>query len=173
MIHNVLFAAWFLLPAAAANVAPIITNKLPLLRRWQTPLDFGKTFHGKEVFGKHKSWRGLVSGIVVATITLALQQYAARHSHWVAALVHETTYTALPSLVLGPLFGFGGSANRHSCRHRTLAGLQYRDVTTFNSWTKPTLAKKGYHFRRFILTGPARVCLFAFRFPCIQTGIKQ
>ncbi len=107
MIHDVIFAVWFLLPAAAANVTPIIISKLPLLRNWQTALDFGKTYHGQEIFGKNKSWRGLVFGILVATLIFGLQQYLVRHTNWGHHLVEQTDYNNLPTLVLGPLFGLG------------------------------------------------------------------
>lgn len=104
MLHDILFALWFLLPAALANVAPILVAPLPLLRKFNLPLDFHKTFQGQAIFGPNKTWRGLVSGIVTATITLWLQQIVAGHTNWFA---REINYDALPTLLLGPLFGLG------------------------------------------------------------------
>ena len=61
-MSNFWFALWFFLPAGLANGAPVIANKVPLINKWITPLDFGKTWGGKRIFGSNKTWRGLVVG---------------------------------------------------------------------------------------------------------------
>lgn len=65
----------FFLPAGASNMAPVFASKLPLLRRWNTPLDAGRLWHGKRVFGPHKTWRGLFSGILLGTVVGILVQH--------------------------------------------------------------------------------------------------
>lgn len=50
-------------------MTPVFSSKLPFLRDWNTPLDFGKTYRSHRIFGKNKTWRGLISGVVVGTIT--------------------------------------------------------------------------------------------------------
>lgn len=60
-------ALLFFLPAGASNMAPVLANKLPFITRFTTPLDFGYSYRGQRVFGKNKSWRGLLSGIVFGT----------------------------------------------------------------------------------------------------------
>ena len=67
-MNLVLDAFLFFLPAGFANMAPVLANKVPLLNHWQTPLDFGKKYRGKRIFGNNKTWRGLVSGIVLAGV---------------------------------------------------------------------------------------------------------
>lgn len=57
------------LPAGASNMVPVLANKIPGLRNWKTPLDFGAEWNGHRVFGKNKSWRGLVTGTVAGTLT--------------------------------------------------------------------------------------------------------
>lgn len=59
-------AFWFFLPAGFANMAPILAAKAPGLKRWNTPMDFGKAWRGVRIFGDHKTWRGLISGTVFA-----------------------------------------------------------------------------------------------------------
>lgn len=66
---NALFALLFFLPAGVANMAPVFTSKLPFIRNWETPMDFGKSYKGVRIFGKNKRWRGLISGIIAGTIT--------------------------------------------------------------------------------------------------------
>lgn len=61
-------ALLFFLPAGVSNMFPVFASKLPLLRRYNAPLDFGKTYLGRPVFGKNKTWRGLISGILAGTL---------------------------------------------------------------------------------------------------------
>lgn len=108
MLHDILFALWFLLPAALANSAPIFAQKLPGIRNLSAPIDGGRTFRGVELLGKHKTWRGIVSGVIVSTLILWLQQLAVAHFSWAYSLTSpEVNYAALPILLLGPLFGLG------------------------------------------------------------------
>lgn len=107
MFNDVLFALWFFLPAAMANVVPILAAALPALKRWDAPIDGGATYRGKRVFGSHKTWRGLVVGVLAATGTLALQQLLVAHTGWAASLASQVDYLALPTLIVGPLFGVG------------------------------------------------------------------
>lgn len=70
-----LLAIAFFLPAGISNMTPVFTSKIPGIRRYNTPLDFGKTYKGVRVFGPHKTWRGLISGIVAGTLAGALMSY--------------------------------------------------------------------------------------------------
>lgn len=67
-LENAIFALLFFLPAGLSNMTPVFSSKIPVLRNWETPLDFGKTYKSVRIFGKNKRWRGLISGIVVGTI---------------------------------------------------------------------------------------------------------
>jgi CDP-2,3-bis-(O-geranylgeranyl)-sn-glycerol synthase len=107
MLHDILFALWFFLPAAMANVSPILVAPIPGLKKWDAPMDFGRTFRGKRIFGSHKTWRGMIVGIIAATGTLALQQYAVGHYDWARDLALSVDYRALPTLIVGPLFAIG------------------------------------------------------------------
>jgi len=107
MLDEILFALWFFLPAGMANMIPIPVSKIPGLRHLDAPIDLGATFRGKRVFGSHKTWRGLIAGIVAATLTLWLQQYLVGHSAWVQSFTDQVDYAALPVLIVGPLFAIG------------------------------------------------------------------
>lgn len=107
MIEMILFALWFFVPAGVANVTPIFVAKVPLLRSWNTPMDFGRSFRGKRIFGANKTWRGLITGTVMATITLAVQQYLVAQYDWASWLAQGVDYSQLPLLIVGPLFGIG------------------------------------------------------------------
>lgn len=107
MLQDILFALWFLLPAAVANMAPILTAAIPAFKHWNAPLDGGRTFRGVAIFGSHKTWRGLISGIVLATLTLYLQQVLVAHTNWTSFITGSLRYETLPTLILGPLFALG------------------------------------------------------------------
>lgn len=107
MIQDVLFAIWFLLPAALANTAPILAKVTPGLRQFNAPLDAGKTWRGKRLFGPHKTWRGIIAGIITATLVLWLQVTLAEHYDWARYVADSIDYASLPILILGPLFAIG------------------------------------------------------------------
>ena len=107
MTQDALFALWFFLPAAMANVMPILVAPLPYLRNINAPMDFGKTFRGRRILGSHKTWRGFVSGLIAATLTLWVQQILVHHFGWAQHLTHQVNYAALPTLIVGPLFCIG------------------------------------------------------------------
>ncbi len=107
MFNDILFALWFFLPAGAANVMPIFVAKMPFLAKYEAPIDFGKTYHDKRIFGSHKTWRGLVSGIIAGTLTLWLQQYLFAESSWVRSFASDVDYATLPTLIMGPMFAIG------------------------------------------------------------------
>lgn len=107
MLEDVLLALWFFAPAGVANAAPVFAAKIPLLKHWNAPLDFGKKWRGQRVFGANKTWRGLVAGIIMATLVLWLQQYMTSRYGWAYDITGHLDYATLPLLVLGPLFGAG------------------------------------------------------------------
>jgi CDP-2,3-bis-(O-geranylgeranyl)-sn-glycerol synthase len=102
----ILEALWFFLPAGIANMAPVAAAKLPGLRRFNTPMDFGKSWHGQRIFGANKTWRGLAVGIAVATIVIGLQKYLFSRSLFVTE-ISWFDYRPTSVWLLGPLFGTG------------------------------------------------------------------
>ena len=65
----------FFLPAGIANASPVFANRIPWLRRWKTPIDFGRTWRGKRIFGDNKTWRGLAFGTLMGGVTSLLVSY--------------------------------------------------------------------------------------------------
>jgi CDP-2,3-bis-(O-geranylgeranyl)-sn-glycerol synthase len=102
---DILFALWFFLPAAFANGIPVLSMHLPWIKDWKAPMDFGRSFRGKRIFGSHKTWRGFIAGVLTSTLTLWLQQLAVVHFGWAQWLTTQVDYTTLPILLMGPIFG--------------------------------------------------------------------
>jgi len=107
VLNDILFALWFFLPAGIANLVPVFAAHVPLIKKFDAPIDGGKVFRGKRVFGDHKTWRGMIVGIIFGTITLALQQYLFGESAWIRSFAADVDYTMLPTLIMGPLFAIG------------------------------------------------------------------
>lgn len=86
---------WFFLPAGVANLSPVFANKIPVLNRWKTPLDFGRQYKGIRILGPNKTWRGLVFGTFMAVV-IGLLQYRV-----IASSAETTTYIIAASAALG------------------------------------------------------------------------
>ncbi|MDP3725464.1 MAG: CDP-archaeol synthase [Nanoarchaeota archaeon] len=64
---------WVFLPAGIANICPSISAKwLPGL---SYPLDFGRTFRGRRIFGEHKTIRGIIAGVMGGGAVFLLEKY--------------------------------------------------------------------------------------------------
>lgn len=106
MIDAIVFALWFFLPAGLANGSPVVVNKIPFVNQFKTPLDFGKTYKGKRIFGQNKTWRGLIGGVITASLTLLIQVWLFNTSSWLQNNIILIDYSSV-SLWLGPLLGAG------------------------------------------------------------------
>lgn len=72
-LEQALQLIYLLLPAAIANMAPVIVRKFRWLESISTPIDSGLTLRGKPLLGPHKTWRGLISGVVAAVLITGIQ----------------------------------------------------------------------------------------------------
>ncbi len=72
MSNLIWFLFIFILPAGVANMAPVLVARLPGFRDWSLPMDFGKSWRGKRIFGDNKTWRGFVFGSLAGVITAIL-----------------------------------------------------------------------------------------------------
>jgi len=100
----ILQALYFMLPAYCANMAPVFAAKI-FGKKFNLPLDFGLTYEGKEILGKNKTWRGLLSGILVGIATVCLQAYLEQFGFF--KMISIINYEAIDVLAYGFLFGFG------------------------------------------------------------------
>jgi len=91
---------WFFLPAAFANMAPVIFNRLPLL---DYPLDFNFTFKNKPLLGKNKTWRGLFVGVLFSIIIVYFQKSFYEETKFLCII----DYTQINVILFGFLSGFG------------------------------------------------------------------
>lgn len=106
ILNNLLIALWLLAGAGLANMAPVFASRIPVLKDWNKPLDLGLTFRNKPLLGKNKTWRGLASGIVIATLTVYLQQLSLTKLN-ADIDINGVSFIDLPTITLGILLGLG------------------------------------------------------------------
>ncbi|HTF89558.1 MAG TPA: CDP-archaeol synthase [Planctomycetota bacterium] len=94
---------WFLLPMTAANMAPVFARHL--LPTWDWPVDGGREFREARIFGSHKTWRGIVFGILAAALVSWLQSMV--HERWSLAREIGVLDYGMHPLVYGALLGAG------------------------------------------------------------------
>lgn len=70
MIDLILRVLYLMLPAYAANMVPVLVKKINFLNY---PVDLGKKYKGQDIFGNHKTWRGLFFGVIAGVIVGYLQ----------------------------------------------------------------------------------------------------
>jgi CDP-2,3-bis-(O-geranylgeranyl)-sn-glycerol synthase len=70
--HEVFQVLWLFVPAYLANMSPVFVQGW--FERLATPIDGGRCFRGTRIFGDHKTWRGLLAGIVVGTAAYECQR---------------------------------------------------------------------------------------------------
>lgn len=99
-------ALWIFLPAGIANATPVIASKMAFLNKLDKPMDFGKSFRGQRIFGDHKTFRGLITGTIMAIVTFLLQQYLYQNSSWLQENL-VLNYNEINPLLFGTLASLG------------------------------------------------------------------
>jgi hypothetical protein len=69
---RVLYLAFPVIFAAAVHLAVI---RYKLFTPLAVPMDFGRSFRGRRVFGDHKTWRGAFVMVAGSSVGMALQSY--------------------------------------------------------------------------------------------------
>lgn len=95
--------SWFFLPAAVANVAPVLVARVSWLN---LPLDGGWQWRNRRLLGDNKTVRGVVAGVVFGSITALLQQ-AVSSLPDVAAIALVVSPSALAAAWWGAWLGLG------------------------------------------------------------------
>jgi CDP-2,3-bis-(O-geranylgeranyl)-sn-glycerol synthase len=106
MVHALLQVLWLFVPAYAANMAPVLVE--PYFERFAAPIDGGRTLGGKRILGDHKTWRGLVAGVVAGVVVYELQRllHASGGAMGLVAMDYAS-HPVLPGLLMGLGTGVG------------------------------------------------------------------
>ena len=71
---------YFFLPAYFANMTPPLLRNAKAFDFFAKPVDFGKSWRGKRIFGDHKTWRGLIGAMAVGAGVALLQWWLYKFS---------------------------------------------------------------------------------------------
>ena len=75
-----------LMPAGIANTAPVWGSKIKYIDKWKTPMDLGYKYKGRRLLGDHKTYRGLILGLVTGALIGVLQVFLSEISGFWADL---------------------------------------------------------------------------------------
>lgn len=159
MTHLILSTIYFLLPAYAANMAPVFAARLNFFPRLAQPLDGGKQWFGDYLIGSGKTWRGLVVGVLMGTIVGGLQGVV-YDLGWIRSL-SPVELTSLSGLLLGFLAGLGsllGDSLESFIKRRV-------GIRSGNSW--PVFDQVDFIIGAFVLM----ILIVPWSWPRFATGI--
>lgn len=115
-MHELIAVLWFFVPAYLANMSPVFVKGH--FARLGVPIDAGRTWRGRRILGDHKTWRGIVSGLVTAVAGAGAQRLL--HGAGLLADLALVDYAAL-WLPIGVLQGLGtgvGDAVKSFCKRQ-------------------------------------------------------
>lgn len=98
-------ALWLTLPAAIANMAPVIASRLNITPTLNRPLDRGAVWQGKRLLGANKTVRGLLWGVVAGALVSGMQGWVASQYEGIADVSLLNVDTWWYGLFAGALLG--------------------------------------------------------------------
>lgn len=106
MLATVIQALYFFLPAYAANAAPVLLARYEIWEFLNVPVDFNLKLGGCSLFGKTKTWRGIIGGILAGMAMVIVQAlihiYMPQREY-----LYLIPYPLFSVVWLGLLMGFG------------------------------------------------------------------
>ena len=97
---------YFFAPAYLANMSPVLVSRS--FKALAVPIDGGRSLGDKRILGDHKTWRGLLAGVVGAGLVFELQRLV----YWAGigrevALIDYAAHPLVPGLLMGLGSGVG------------------------------------------------------------------
>jgi hypothetical protein len=97
-------AAYLFAPLLVASLLSAIVLKLDLLRFLKHPIDGGRSWRGRRLFGDNKTWRGVVVAVLGCIAGVAVQRYVIGAQVGAIAVVR---YEELDVILFGAAMGGG------------------------------------------------------------------
>ena len=101
-LYFVLMCLWLALPGAIANMMPVFAKDVPFLK---IPIDGGRMFKGKRLFGENKTYRGFFFGILGAIVVAYFQ--ARLYGFDFFQKIAFIDFSSTSFVLFGFLMGFG------------------------------------------------------------------
>jgi CDP-2,3-bis-(O-geranylgeranyl)-sn-glycerol synthase len=108
LVQSIVQILYFFLPAYLANMTPVLVRRR--FHALAIPIDGGRMLWGKRLLGDHKTWRGLLAGIIAGMLTYELQRfvYVVEVGRGLA-LIDYAAHPLLPGMLMGLGAGIGDS----------------------------------------------------------------
>ncbi len=110
MTYQILF---FLSPLVLVAIANGLCIKYDWFNRLKRPLDLGRSYRGRRIFGDHKSWRGLLINVIFCSLGTMIQGWLQNRGYfppWLFLLDYRD-YGYLFGIMLGLGVTFGELPN--------------------------------------------------------------
>ena len=120
LTRELLGVLYFFVPAYVANIAPVLVRGR--FEALAVPMDGGRTLGGVRILGDHKTWRGLVAGMLAGILTYAVQAllYQAGVFRDLALVDYGSTGLA-PGVLMGLGAGLGDAVKSFAKRRVGIA----------------------------------------------------
>ena len=105
MVDIVLQSVYFMFPAYVANMLPQLFCRFKLLEFLNIPVDFDVKMGKQTIFGDHKTWRGVLIGILGSIFIVYLQKRLEGVGFFLGISLLD--YSSINILIVGFLFGAG------------------------------------------------------------------
>jgi len=105
IISLILKVAYFCLAAYLANMSPVIIDKIGLFKFLKVPIDSGRELWGRPILGKGKTWRGILTGVIVAIAVAGVQKLLFQYPQIQAISIVD--FNEVNFLLFGFLAGLG------------------------------------------------------------------
>ena len=106
MLQEIFFAFWFFGPVGLANVSAFFSSKIPIVKKFNYPVDGGLMLRKKRLLGSHKTIRGFIFGIFMAILGVYLQIFMFENFSFMREIL-PINYSAINPVAFGFLCGFG------------------------------------------------------------------
>lgn len=100
-----------LAPVILSGILNMVWCKLPVVKKWQIPIDSGKSFKdGKRIFGDNKTWKGFFGYVWLSITMYGLWGFVSSKSDFL--MIHNYFYYTHSNhfnynISVGALLGFG------------------------------------------------------------------
>jgi CDP-2,3-bis-(O-geranylgeranyl)-sn-glycerol synthase len=101
----ILKSLYFFLPAYFANMVPTFAKKFKLFEFLAKSVDSGKQYKGTDIFGSHKTWRGIILGTIAGIIIAWIQKLLYKFNFF--QYISFYNYQEINVLFLGFLISLG------------------------------------------------------------------
>ncbi len=106
VVEYVFVALLVFLPAGLANAAPVFASRWRWLDKLNVPIDGGRHFRGKRIFGANKTVRGFVAGFGFALVGVLVQRWI-DSAVCVSCSGFSNAIASVNIFVLAALYSFG------------------------------------------------------------------